>query len=122
MRWLVILAVLLVLPASSAMAQDPVEVDSEHYKVVFENDQVRVLKISYGPHEKSVMHRHPAAVAVVLSDNQRWIMTLPDGTTDDRQLGKAGEALWLEAEEHLPENPTDERQEVILVEMKHQAQ
>jgi hypothetical protein len=26
--------------------------------VEFENDQVRVLRITYGPHEKSVMHAH----------------------------------------------------------------
>ena len=29
-----------------AMAQDPVKVDAKHYKVEFENDQVRVLRIS----------------------------------------------------------------------------
>ena len=34
------------------MAQDPVHVDLRHYTVEFENDQVRVLRIRYGPHEK----------------------------------------------------------------------
>ena len=121
MRCLVILAVLLLLPASTAMAQDPVKVDSQHYKVMFENDHVRVLRITYGPHEKSVMHEHPAGVVVVLSDDQRWLVTLPDGTTEERQLGKAGETFWAEAEEHSGENPTDKRQEVILVELKSQA-
>jgi hypothetical protein len=28
----------------------------------------RVLRIHYGPHEKSVMHYHPATVAVFLTD------------------------------------------------------
>jgi hypothetical protein len=41
---------------------DPVAVDPQHYKVEMENDQVRALRITYGPHEKSVMHGHPAAV------------------------------------------------------------
>jgi len=50
------------------MAQDPVQVDPKHYTVEFENDQVRVLRIHYGPHEKSVMHGHPASVAVFLAD------------------------------------------------------
>ena len=49
------------------IAQDPVKVDAKHYKVEFENDQVRVLRITYGPGEKSVMHEHPGAVAVFLS-------------------------------------------------------
>ena len=59
---------LLAAAAAPAMAQDPVKVDSKHYKVEFENDQVRVLRISYGPHEKSVMHEHPASVAIFLTD------------------------------------------------------
>ena len=52
--------------SGSALAQDPAKVDSNHYKVVFENDDVRVLRITYGPGEKSVMHYHPDAVAVFL--------------------------------------------------------
>ncbi len=40
----------------SALAQDATKVDSTHYEVEFENDQVRVLRITYGPGEKSVMH------------------------------------------------------------------
>src|SRR4029078_3954504 len=43
------------LAASSAFAQDPVTVDPKHYKVMLDNDQVRVLKIQYGAKEKSVM-------------------------------------------------------------------
>ena len=51
-----------------SFAQDAVKVDSKHYKVEFENDQVRVLRITYGPGEKSVMHEHPDAYAVFLTD------------------------------------------------------
>src|SRR5206468_505661 len=58
----------LVCLASVVVAQDPVKVDPKHYRVEFENAQVRVLHIQYGPHEKSVMHHHPAGVAVFLSD------------------------------------------------------
>ena len=35
-------------------AQDATKVDPKHYKVEFENDEVRVLRITYGPGEKSV--------------------------------------------------------------------
>jgi hypothetical protein len=41
--------------SGSSFAQDAVKVDPKHYKVEFENDQVRVLRITYGPGEKSVM-------------------------------------------------------------------
>jgi hypothetical protein len=60
------------------MAQDPVRVDPQHYTVEFENDQVRVLRIRYGPHEKSVMHGHPAGLAVFLADTRGKFQTPPD--------------------------------------------
>ena len=62
-----------------ALAQDPVKVDAKHYKVEFENEQVRVLRITYGPGEKSVMHEHPDAVAAFLTDS-KCKFHLPDGT------------------------------------------
>ena len=65
---------------SGAFAQDPVKVDSTHYKVAFENDEVRILRITYGPGEKSIMHEHPNAVAVFLTDVQGQF-TFPDGET-----------------------------------------
>jgi hypothetical protein len=40
-------------------AQDAVKTDPKHYTVVSENDQVRILKVHYGPHEKSIMHSPP---------------------------------------------------------------
>src|SRR5216684_4935069 len=54
--------------AASKTTLDPVKVDPKHYKVALENDQVRVLRVNYGPHEKSVMHEHPDSVAVFMSD------------------------------------------------------
>lgn len=102
--------------ALPAMAQDPAKVDPDHYKVEFENDHVRVLRITYGPHEKSVMHKHPAGVAVFLTD-MNVKMNFPDGKSEE-QPGKAGEAWWTEEETHLPENLGDEPFELVLVEMK----
>ena len=100
----------------SALAQDATKVDSTHYKVEFENDQVRVLRISYGPGEKSVMHEHPGAVAVRLTSGP-FKMTYPDGKTEER-TGKAGQVMWTPAVKHLPENMSDKPAEVILVEIK----
>jgi quercetin dioxygenase-like cupin family protein len=95
---------------------DPVKVDPKHYKVEFENEKVRVLHISYGPGEKSVMHYHPSGVAVYLTDGKTR-MTMPDGksTVSD---SKAGTSVWAPAGSHLPENAGDKRFEVVLVELK----
>jgi len=99
-----------------ALAQDAVKVDPGHYTVLFENDQVRVLVIIYGPHEKSVMHHHPDSVAVFLTD-QRARFGLPDGQSEEIEA-KAGTALWIPGGNHLPENLSDKPFEVILVELK----
>ena len=111
-----IVAIGLGFATQSLLAQDPTKVDSKHYKVVFENDSVRVLRITYAPHEKSVMHRHPNGVAVFLSDFSGRF-TLPDGKTAD-MTGKAGDAVWSPGGIHLPENSGDKTFELILVELK----
>jgi quercetin dioxygenase-like cupin family protein len=114
-----VMALALAAAAVPAQAQDPVKVDPKHYKVEFENDQVRVLRITYGPHEKSVMHFHPGAVAVFLSDGQSKF-TFPDGKTQDAPV-KAGTTMWTPAGNHLPENTGDKPFELILVETKTKA-
>ena len=101
-------------PAGGGKA-DPVKVDAKHYKVEFENESVRVLRISYAPGEKSVMHYHPNAVAVYLTDGQTS-MTTPDGKSQDMAV-KAGAASWTAAGSHLPQN-TGDRLELVLVELK----
>ena len=106
----------LMLFAGSALAQDPTKVDSIHYKVIFENDQVRVLRITYGAGEKSVMHKHPDAVVVMLT-HTKTTFTLPDGEVIEMS-GEQGDAAWTPAGEHLPQNVGDKPMEVILVELK----
>jgi len=96
-------------------AQDAVKTDPKHYTVVSENDQVRILKVHYGPHEKSIMHSHPNLVAVPLTD-AAGVFTLPDGKKQPFNM-KAGEALFTPAGTHLPENG-DKGMDLILVELK----
>ena len=106
----------------SALAQpgggkaDPVKVDAKHYRVEFENESVRVLRISYAPGEKSVMHYHPNAVAVYLTDGKTRMAT-PDGKSQEMPA-QAGAANWTPAGSHLPQNTGDKRLELILVELK----
>ena len=100
----------------SCYGQDPIKVDPNHYKLVSENSEVRILRFHYGPHEKSVMHSHPDAVAVYATD-LHVKMTSPDGKSEE-QTGKAGEAYWTPAGTHLPENLSDNPIEGILVELK----
>jgi hypothetical protein len=115
-RTLFLALFMLAVAVPAALAQDPVKVDSKHYKVEFENSQVRVLRINYGPNEKSVMHWHPNAIAIFVTDaNGKF--TFPNGKTQEFS-SKAGETRWTAAGRHLPENTSDQPFEVILVELK----
>ncbi len=100
-------------------AQDAAKVDPKHYTVLSENDQVRILKVHYGPHEKSVMHSHPATVAVFLTDGNGQF-GYPDGKKEDFTV-KAGDAQYGAAATHLPENTGDKGMDLIVVELKAQA-
>jgi quercetin dioxygenase-like cupin family protein len=100
-------------------AQDAVKVDPKHYSVITENAQVRILKVHYGPHEKSVMHSHPAAAAVFLTDGKGQF-TFPDGKTQAFNA-KAGDAQYEAATIHLPENTSDTAMDLIVVELKGHA-
>jgi len=100
----------------SASAQDATKVDPKHYKVEFENDLVRVLRITYAPGEKSIMHEHPDGVVVFLTDSKSKF-TFTDGKIEESTT-KAGQVGWSSAIVHLPENTGDKPMEVILIEMK----
>lgn len=106
----------LALAVPSVLAQDPTKVDSKHYKVEFENSKIRIVRVHYGPHEKSVMHRHPDAIAIFQNDG-KVKFTYPGGKTEEKEM-KAGQTLFTPAVRHLPENVTDNDMEVILVELK----
>lgn len=112
------LLVVLFTTPTEVLAQDPTEVDAKHYTIEFENDQVRVLRISYNPGEESVMHEHPNSVAVFLTD-AKTEMKLGDGTTI-ADIRKSGEATWTPAGKHLPKDIGVNRSELILVELKSQ--
>jgi len=102
--------------STTLFAKDAVDADPKHYSVEFENDRVRIIRIKYGPGEKSVMHTHGPNVSVNLTAGTVR-MNAPDGTHQDVP-SEIGVAQWSDAEEHLPENLGDGPLEVILVELK----
>jgi hypothetical protein len=79
-------------PRPQPAVQDPVKVDPKHYKAELGNDRVRVLRITYGPREKSVMHSHPDGIAVLLT-NQHSRFTLPDGKSEENRF-IPGQTMW----------------------------
>ena len=116
MRRVLLLVSVVCLAVATGKAQDPVKVDPNNWKVEFENDQVRVLRVHIGPHGKLGMHEHPANVLISLTDSHVKDI-FPDGKTSERQF-KAGQATWRAAVKHANENLGDTPVESILVELK----
>jgi hypothetical protein len=94
----------------------PVTVDPGHYKVEFENDRVRVLRVRFGPHEKSVMQEQPSLLEINLTI-AHLIVTYPDGRTESIH-SKAGQVRLIPAAERQPENLSDFPYEAIAIELK----
>jgi quercetin dioxygenase-like cupin family protein len=95
---------------------DAVKVAPDSYKVVLENDQVRVLEVRIKQGAKSEMHSHPKSVAICLND-QRLKFTFPNGKTEDADL-KRGQTVWLDGLSHAVENIGTEDVSSVVVELK----
>jgi phage host-nuclease inhibitor protein Gam len=106
-------------PAKSANSTplDPVKVSPKNYKVEFENDQVRVMRVKYAAHQALPQHEHMLNRAVVYLTDQHSKLTLPDGKTEDSQH-QAGQVSWGGPAKHQEENLLDKPIELIVVEFK----
>lgn len=98
------------------MADDPTRTDPDKYKVVFENDRVRVLEYRDEPGQSTSPHRHPDSVMCVLSSFDRRLVA-EDGQSRDVTL-EPGEVRWLDAQVHSGENVGSTPTHVIFVELK----
>jgi beta-alanine degradation protein BauB len=91
--------------ASSAMAQDPVKVAPDMYKVRLDNARVRVLEVTGKAGQKSALHKHPDYVVYNITDGKTRF-TDAKGATTEGDL-KAGGVMWRPAETHASEAVTD---------------
>ena len=88
------------------------------YKVIFENERVRVLEYRDLPGDSTTTHGHPDSVMYTLTSFRRRL------TMGDRQVEvelPAGEARWVGAQEHAGENIGDTETHSIFIELKEPA-
>jgi len=111
-----VVAMMLVVVTKTAMAQDAVKVAPESYKVLLENDRVRVLEFQNKPGMKSAMHSHPAYIVYRFTSG-KIKFTLPDGKTFDRE-SNANEVFFNEGETHTVENLGCTVSHGLLIELK----
>jgi hypothetical protein len=100
------------------MSADPTETDPDKYKVVFENERVRVLEYRDRPGDRTSPHRHPDSVMYTLSSFERRLVHGDRETDVSLEAGRAG---WLSAQEHRGENIGSTESHVLFVELKEPA-
>jgi hypothetical protein len=83
---------------------DPTVVDPRHYKIDFENDQVRVLRVHYDARETGAEHEHILNRVVVYLNDQ------PGAKADDVRMSGAAT--------HTESNASDRPADRIAIEIK----
>lgn len=104
--------------AKVTAAKDPLKIDPKHYKMEFENDSVRVLRVRVGAHEAIPMHEHSLNRVTVFLTEQTNKITTADGKVDTVKR-KAGETAWGTPVTHSEENVGDAPFEALLIEIKN---
>jgi quercetin dioxygenase-like cupin family protein len=112
---------LVCLTGSFALAQDPVKVAGANYKLVAENEDVRILESNLAPGQKTAMHSHPAVMAVMLQAGAvKW--TMADGkTAQSDPNAKRGTVFAMDATTHISENVGKKPLKSIIIEFKKPA-
>ncbi len=96
---------------------DPVIVSSSMYKVLLENEHVRVVRYSIQPGERDDWHTHPAKFSYVVSGGTLRITLDDRGSFDITE--ETGDASWMPAlGKHFAENVGDRPVSIVLVEVK----
>ena len=117
-------AAVALLGTRDALAQDPLVLLPQAYKLVLENDWVKVVRVHYGPREKLPRHDHTerAAAYVYLNDGGPVLFNHDYGEMT-RPATKAGSFRLYKAvkETHEVSNPNDVSSEFLRVEFKTQA-
>lgn len=102
--------------AAFAVGQDPTKVEPTHYKQDFENERVQVVSVTYGPHEKSVLHDHPGGVVVSITEAH---LRFTDENGKVREVySKPGEARWYPPFKHRVENLGDTTYRAVYIGIK----
>lgn len=100
-------------------AADPVATNPEFYRLLWENNDVRILEYRDTPGQETTPHDHPNTVLIALTDFQR---RLTIGNREQDVALAAGSAQWLPAQTHSGKNVGDTATHTILVEIKHSQQ
>jgi hypothetical protein len=96
---------------------DPLRVDPGHYKLEFENPQVRVLRIKIQPHGVVPLHAYSVDRATVFLTDQNFKIKDSTGKVETVEH-KAGDVVWETPTKQTEQNLSSETFEAVAVEIK----
>jgi hypothetical protein len=97
------------------MGEDPTVTDPDAYRVLFENERVRVLEYRDRPGVRTTPHAHPDSVMITLSSFQRRLI---DGDRNVDVALEAGQARWISSQTHAGENIGATESHAMFIELK----
>ena len=98
------------------MADEAAKVAPNVYKVLFENERVRLLEVRMKPGDESAPHTHPDYLVYAL---QGGTVKLTDASGESAEVEiQAGDTMWREAEVHSARNIGATEVLAIFVELK----
>lgn len=98
--------------------EDPIATNPAQYRVMWENEFVRVLEYTDKPGVQTTPHQHPNSVMITLSAFDRRL------SSGDRVVDvslPAGKAVWLPAQRHSGHNTGTTPTHTIFIELKGEA-
>ena len=113
---LVAAALVAVASTAGAPAQDPLTVGPDIYRLILENERVRVLEARFQPGEKIGPHAHPDHVVVVTSAG-KLAVTAASGKVQEFDA-KVGDTFFIAAETHSAENVGTTEFACVVTELK----
>ena len=94
---------------------DPLVSAKNVYKFINENNQMRVLKVTFERGATAKMHHHPQHMVYVLKGGKLKLTS--EGKSQDLDL-KEGSAVFLDAQNHEATNIGDSVIDLLVVELK----
>ena len=98
-------------------ALDPLQVAPNNFTLIFENPQVRALRLKIGPHQSVPMHEYTLSHLSVCMTDLNARITSPEGDAEAAQH-KLGDFSWSGPSQQKIENLSDNPLETVILELK----
>jgi hypothetical protein len=106
-----------IVPPDVLESRDALQVDPQHYRLEFENEKMRVLRLTLKTNEAAPMHDDADALVVCLKEcHVRF--TLPNGRSEDVHM-ETGATRWIFGDRRSEKNLGTKPVEMLFIETRN---